>query len=911
MGNWHQIDRAAVLEQLGTTQDSGLTPAEAERRLAQHGRNELVETAARSPWRILSEQLTARMVLVLIAAGIVSAFLGDYKDAIAIAAIVVLNAALGFSQDYRAEKAIAALKKLAAPFVKVRRGGEIREIHAAELVPGDIVLLETGNLVSADCRLLETADLQLLESSLTGESEPIRKTPARLDGIEVALGDRVNMAYLGTAVASGRGLGVVTETGMRTELGRIATMVQTVAREPTPLQRRLDHLGKILALTALFIVGVIFVLGLLRGVEIRLMLLTAVSIGVAAVPEGLPAVVTIALALGAQRMLKRKALIRKLPAVETLGSVTVICSDKTGTLTSNRMTARVLQLADARKDLAESRGEGEIDDVAAEPNHRFGFRLLLAGAALCSDVVLGAESGSPDSQLPLGDPTETALVLAAARFHLRKPDLDRALPRVAEVPFNSERKRMSTIHWIPSDHSQLAPALRSLCERLNGKYLVCTKGAVDGLLQISDSVLVGGRSEPMGDEWRARLAAFNDTLAGNGMRVLGVAFRILETVPAVEELQSVEDSLTFVGMIGMIDPPRPEAGPAVGLCKMAGIRPIMITGDHPLTAQFIANELGIQGTGPALTGVALDRIPADEIDRVADSTSVYARVSPKHKLMIVEGLQRDGEIVAMTGDGVNDAPALKKADIGVAMGLMGTDVAKEAADMVLLDDNFATIVAAVEEGRVIYDNVRKFIRYILTTNSGEIWVMLLAPFLGMPLPLLPLQILWMNLVTDGLPALALGVEPAEFDTMRRPPYPPGESIFARGMARHILWVGLLMGVISLGVGFSYWRANDQTWQTIVFSTLTLSQMAHVLAIRSEQNSLFRIGLFSNKPLLGAVLLTFFLQLALIYVPFLQGFFHTSALSAGHLAIVLGLSSLIFLAVELEKWLTRVNRRGRR
>jgi Ca2+-transporting ATPase len=552
--------------------------------------------------------------------------------------------------------------------------------------------------------------------------------------------------------------------------------------------------------------------------------------------------------------------------------VTVICSDKTGTLTSNRMTARVLQLADARKDLAESRGEGEIDEVAAEPNHRFGFRLLLAGAALCSDVVLGAESGSPDSQLPLGDPTETALVLAAARFHLRKPELDRALPRVAEVPFNSERKRMSTIHWIPSDHSQLAPALRSLCERLNGKYLVCTKGAVDGLLQISDSVLVGGRSEPMGDEWRARLAAFNDTLAGNGMRVLGVAFRILETVPAVEELRSVEDSLTFVGMIGMIDPPRPEAGPAVGLCKLAGIRPIMITGDHPLTAQFIANELGIQGTGPALTGVALDRIPPDEIDRVADSTSVYARVSPKHKLMIVEGLQRDGEIVAMTGDGVNDAPALKKADIGVAMGLMGTDVAKEAADMVLLDDNFATIVAAVEEGRVIYDNVRKFIRYILTTNSGEIWVMLLAPFLGMPLPLLPLQILWMNLVTDGLPALALGVEPAEFDTMQRPPYPPGESIFARGMARQIIWVGLLMGLISLGVGFKYWRENDPAWQTIVFSTVTLSQMANVLAVRSERQSVFQIGLFSNKPLLGAVLLTFFLQLALIYVPFLRGSF---------------------------------------
>jgi P-type Ca2+ transporter type 2C len=905
------MDRAAVLEQLGTDQDSGLAPAEAARRLAQAGRNELVESGARSPWKILWEQLTARMVLVLIAAGIVSALLADYKDAIAIAAIVVLNAALGFSQDFRAEKAIAALKKLAAPFVKVRRGGEIREIPAAELVPGDIVLLEAGNLASADCRLLETADLQMIEASLTGESEPIRKNSAPLEEIETNLADRVNMVYLGTAVTSGRGVGVVTETGMRTELGRIATMVQAVAREPTPLQGRLDHLGKILALAALFIVGVIFVLGLLRGVQIRLMLLTAVSIGVAAVPEGLPAVVTIALALGAQRMLKRKALIRKLAAVETLGSVTVICSDKTGTLTGNRMTARVLQLADARMDLTGSAG-GVEGDMATEPDEPSGYRLLLGGAALCSDVVPGSESGSRDSPLPLGDPTETALVLAAARFRLRKKELDRALPRMAEVPFNSERKRMSTIHRIPSDPAQLAPALQGFCDHLDGKYLVCTKGAVDGLLQISDAVLAGGKFAPMDDRWRARLAALNDILAGNGMRVLGVAIRILGAVPTGEDLPRVENGLSFIGMIGMIDPPRQEAGPAVALCKKAGIRPIMITGDHPLTAQSIANELGIQGPGPALTGLGLDRTPPDELDRIVDATSVYARVSPKHKLRIVEGLQRRGEIVAMTGDGVNDAPALKKADIGVAMGVTGTDVAKEAADMVLLDDNFATIVAAVEEGRVIYDNIRKFIRYILTTNSGEIWVMLLAPFLGMPLPLLPLQILWMNLVTDGLPALALGVEPAESDTMRRPPYSPAESIFARGMARQIILVGLLMGLISLGVGFVYWRKNDPAWQTIVFSTVTLSQMANVLAVRSERRSVFQVGLFSNKPLLGAVLLTFFLQLALIYLPFLQEFFHTTALPADHLAIVLVLSSLIFLAVEVEKWLTRViTRRARR
>jgi P-type Ca2+ transporter type 2C len=906
MSDWYQLERKVVLEQLATDQASGLSEQEAARRLAQHGRNELVETGARSPWRILWEQLTARMVLVLIAAAIVSALLADYKDAIAIMAIVVLNAAIGFSQDYHAEKAIAALKRLAVPFVKVRRGGTLRTVPAAELVPGDIILLEAGSLVAADCRVLESANLQTLEASLTGESEPIGKTSAALTHPQLPLGDRRNMVFLGTIVAAGRGVGVVTETGMRTELGHVATMVQSVQREPTVLQRRLDHLGKILSIAALLLVAVIFALGVIRGENLKLMLLAAVSLGVAAVPEGLPAVVTIALALGAQRMLKRKTLIRKLPAVETLGSVTVICSDKTGTLTSNQMTAQILLLPDAQLDLSAASGRNEPANLPSRTSPAPEFSRLLIGAALCNDATLAAKTELNASPELLGDPTETALVAAAAGFELHKEQLERILPRVAEYPFASERKRMSTVHQLPRETSHL-PGYGPLFDRGSSSYAVFAKGAVDSLLDISDNVLVNGRREPLDKNWRVRLEAANDGLASKGMRVLGVAFRGLDAIPAEEELYSIEQALTFVGMIGMVDPPRPEAAQAVSLCKMAGIRPVMITGDHPLTAKYIAEELGI-ASGSVLTGPQFERISAADLDSVVENTSVYARVSPEHKLNIVEGLQHRGQIVAMTGDGVNDAPALKKANIGVAMGITGTDVAKEAADIVLLDDNFATIVAAVQEGRVIYDNIRKFVRYILATNTGEIWLMVLAPFFGMPLPLFPLQILWMNLVTDGLPALALGVEPSESETMRRPPYPPGESIFARGLGRHIVWVGLLMGILSLVPGLYYWRLNDPAWRTIVFSTLTLSQMANVLAIRVERRSVFQAGFFANQALIGAVALTVLLQIALIYVPFLQIFFRTTALSVRDLALVFAVSSIIFFAVEAEKWITRVLRR---
>ena len=602
-------------------------------------------------------------------------------------------------------------------------------------------------------------------------------------------------------------------------------------------------------------------------------------------------------------MLKRRVLVRRLAAVETLGSVTVICSDKTGTLTENRMTATTLQVADHALDVANAARSGTSNaELPLSAN------LLLVGGALCNDALLHPGTAQQDSPAPLGDPTEVALAVVAANFGLSKARLEQDLPRVAEVPFDSGRKRMTTVHNLPSDPARTPAAVRAL---LNGAPLTTriafTKGAVDGLLSISTSVWVDGRMEPLDQVWRKRVVQANEELAGKGMRVLGVAFRRLDSTNSVVD-QTLERELVLVGMVGIIDPARPEAAAAVATCQSAGIRAVMITGDHPLTARYIAGQLGITSEGSILTGPELERMPVDELERLTESTSLYARVSPEHKLKIVEGLQRQGHIVAMTGDGVNDAPALKKADIGIAMGITGTDVAKEAADMVLLDDNFATIVAAVEEGRVIYDNVRKFIKYILATNSGEIWVMLVAPLAGMPLPLLPLQILWMNLVTDGLPALALGIEPPEDNVMRRPPHSPDENIFARGLGRHVIWVGLLMGVLCLGIGYRYWSLGDPTWQTMLFTTLTFSQMAHVMAIRSEHQSLFRIGLLSNKPLLGAVVLTFVLQLGLVYVPFLQAFFKTAPLLPEDLALCLALSLTVFLAVELEKWLSRQRRR---
>jgi Ca2+-transporting ATPase len=748
--------------------------------------------------------------------------------------------------------------------------------------------------------------LWVQESALTGESEPVGKNSAVLEEEDVPLGERTDMVYLSTVVAGGRGLFVVTETGMATELGKIAAMVQASGTEQTPLQRRLDEVGKVLALAALAIVGVVFVLGLLRGENLEVMFLTAVSLAVAAVPEGLPAVVTIALALGAQRMLGRHALIRKLPAVETLGSVTVICSDKTGTLTENRMTATVLDVAGRTAALA---GGGQAThDPGAEDGppavDEPALALLLAGGALCNDALLEEDDGDLRA---VGDPTEGALVIAAAREGLKKSELETALPRVGEIPFDSGRRRMTTVH-------RLAPGSRlpaALVEAFDGgrdypPYLAFTKGAVDSLLEVSSELWsADGRPEPLDGGSREKVSASNARLDKRGIRVLAVGLRPLCS-PADGDGDALERDLIFLGMVGMIDPARPEAGEAVATRKWAGIRPVMITGDHPLTAGHIAAELGISDgeAGRTLTGKEIFGLSDEELEGLVDEVPVYARVSPEHKLRIVGAMQRRGHVVAMTGDGVNDAPALRRADIGVAMGITGTDVSKEAADMVLTDDNFATILAAVEQGRVIYDNIRKFIRYLLASNSAEILVMLAGPFLGLGLPLLPLQILWINLVTDGLPALALSAEPAERGIMRRPPHPPGEGVFGRGLGRHVVWVGILMALVSLLTGLWYSQSAPAIWQTMVFTTLTLSQLGHVMAIRSGEESLFSVGPLSNKPLLLAVALTFALQLLAIYVPFFQEFLKTEALPAADLAIAVALGSVVFWAVEAEKWLSR-------
>jgi len=910
---WHAFSGAEAVGALGTSAEEGLTTDQARDLLAKHGPNELAERDQKSVWRMLWEQLSGTLVVVLIVAAVVSAALGDFTDAAAILAIVVLNTILGLVHEHRAERAMAMLKRLAVPIVRARRDGRVVELPSRDLVPGDVLLLEAGNVVPADCRVLECASLRVQEASLTGESEPVDKTCQALTEPELTLGDRRNMVYMSTIVTYGRGQAVVVATGMRTELGRIADLIQTVEREPTPLQKRLDQLGRVLAAIALVLVAIIFAVGLVRGEDLKVMFLTAVSMAVAAVPEGLPAVVTIALALGAQRMLKRHVLIRKLPAVETLGSVTVICSDKTGTLTENRMTVTVLDVAGERLDITESlhRAEPALDlepGLANVPNDHPALTILLVGGALCNDAVLSAQADQPGHFHTLGDPTEGALVVAAARFHLRKPDLDLLFPRVAEAPFDSDRKRMTTVHEMPATPLPAARGLEPLWSQdpllASHRFISFTKGAAEPLLQVATAVWADNRPQPFSADWRARIMKAHDRLAQDGMRVLGLAFRIVDATP-VDGIAALERDLVFVGLIGMTDPPRPEVRAAVATCLQAGIRPVMITGDHPLTARHVARQLGIGDTDARITtGQDVARLSDEELQRTVERTAVFARVSPEHKLRIVQALQSNGGVVAMTGDGVNDAPALRRADIGVAMGITGTEVSKEAADMVLRDDNFATIVAAVEEGRVIYDNIRKFIKYLLSSNSGELWVMLIAPFLGLPLPLLPLQILWINLVTDGLPALALSVEPPERHTMQRPPVSPKESILGRGLLQQVIWGGLVLGLTPLAMGFYYHQIGHEGWRTMVFTTLTLSQLALVLSIRSERDSFFTIGPLTNVTLLFIVAFTFLLQMMVTYVPFWQRLLKTYPLTGEEIAVSLALATVPFWAEEVRKWFVR-------
>ncbi len=859
---WHLLESWQTTAWLKVDPEKGLDHDEAEERFSAYGPNAIREQRRRGAIQIFFGQFADFMIIVLIIAGIISGLVGDLMDTITIIVIVVLNALIGFIQEYRAEQAVAALKRLASPTAQVLRQGEILTIASHKLVPGDLVMLEAGNIVPADLKLLDVARLKVEEATLTGESLPVEKSGALIRELDSPLGDRRNMAYKGTIATYGRGVGVVIATGMETELGKIAELLRQEKETKTPLQQRLAKFGKRLALLILAICAIIFVVGLLRGVPPVLMFLTAISLAVAAIPEALPAVATVSLALGASRMVKINALIRRLPAVETLGSVTYICSDKTGTLTQNRMHAEVFYVDGALQ-------EGIGPD--------FPQRLLWA-------LALNNDARRDQNGQLLGDPTEIALYEAAVSAGYEGADLIKDAPRLDEIPFDSERKLMTTLH------------------QENSEFIAYAKGAPESLLP--RCVSLWAKEGPQGLQ-SEKIMAVADKMAAEGLRVLALAYRQFPVRPDTLTADSIEAELCFLGLVGLMDPPRPEVRQAVELCKTAGITPVMITGDHPATARAIAIRLGIaEADSKVITGPELARMSLDEFEKQVADVRIYARVAPDQKIRIVRALQDKGEFVAMTGDGVNDAPALSSANIGIAMGKIGTDVAREASHMVLLDDNFATIVTAVREGRRIFDNIRKFIKYAMTCNSAEIWTLFLAPFLGLPIPLLPIHILWINLVTDGLPGLALAVEPEEGGIMQRPPRPPQQSIFAQGMWQHILWIGLLMGGVSLfSQGWAYFTGSAH-WQSMVFTVLALSQMGHVLAIRSERESLFSQGLFSNKPLLGAVLLTFGLQMAVLYVPFLQPIFKTQALSRNELLFCLVLSSIVFFVVEIEKWMRR-------
>lgn len=854
--NWQATEINKVFDTTGSS-GNGLSAMEAEKRLQQFGPNEIIAAKKKPAWLMFLRQFQDFMIIVLTVAAILSGLLGDLTDTIVIIAIVILNAIVGFVQEYKAEKAMEALKKMAQTNAVVIRDNVHTTISSTALVQGDIVLLEAGNIIPADIRLTEAVLLKVNESSLTGESMAVEKQTGVLASAEISLGDYTNMGFKGTHVANGRGKGIVVATGMKTELGKIAELLQEPELQ-TPLQKRLTVFGRNLAYIVLFICAIIFAAGYLRGENVVLMLLTSLSLAVAAIPEALPAVITIALSIGAKRMAKKNALIRKLPAVETLGSVTYICTDKTGTLTLNKMTVEEIAGADFLVHKKDEADANFSDD---------GHKSLMQAMALNNDVIIDEKNAD------VGDPTEIALYEFAVSKGYVKAGVEKEYPRVAEIPFDAERKCMSTIH----QHGD--------------KYIVFTKGAMDMLmLKAADTSRL--------EQWQTVL----DRMLAEGFRVLGFAIRELDALPADITPGTIEVELQLLGLAGIIDPPRAEARQAVLECRAAGIKPVMITGDHPITAINIAKRLDIIETKEdrIVTGAEMKSMTEADLEKIVDDIKVYARVSPEQKLNIVKALQKKGEYVAMTGDGVNDAPALKRADIGVAMGITGTDVSKEAADMILLDDNFASIVKAVKEGRRIFDNIRKFIRYVLTGNSAEIWTIFLAPFLNLPVPLLPIHILWINLVTDGLPGLALAIEPAEKNIMSRPPQSPGQSIFSNGMGVHILWVGLLLAALTIGTQAYAIHVEDSHWQTMVFTVLCLGQLMHVMAIRSENTSLFVQGIFSNKPLISSVVFIFILQLTIIYVPFLNVLFKTQPLTLSELFTCIAISSVVFIAVEIEK-----------
>lgn len=909
---WHamSIDDACDLQR--TDQARGLSSSDASYRLGKYGRNELAEAPRPGIWHMLVQQFSNFIVLLLIGAAIVSALLGEFFEAGAIMAIVLINAILGVVQEHRAEEALAALRKLAAPEAQVIRDGHRQALPARELVPGDIVILEAGNYVPADLRLIETANLRVEEAALTGESVAVDKDALAVLDSEVHVGDRLNMAFMGTLVAYGRGRGLVVRTGMRTEIGTIATMLQTVEEEDTPLQRRLDQLGKVLGWAALAVCGLVFLVGFARGFEPLEMFLVAVSLAVAAVPEGLPAVVTITLALGMREMIQRNALVRRLASVETLGSTTVICSDKTGTLTQNFMTVTHISIdgtditvtGDGQSQEGEFLANGERVDLANFP----ACTTALWVAVLDNDAEFEhIDTDEGESYRVVGDPTEVALIVAAAKAGAERSELEKAYPRIGEIPFDSTRKRMTTLHVVKDPRPDDVSPFYDLNHQ--DWRVAATKGAPDVILDLCTHYQNRqDQAVPLSDEMRQRILKANDDLAQQALRVLAVAYRLSPGVDLDGDADDVEQGLTFVGLFGMIDPPRPEVPPAIVTARKAGIRTVMITGDYPNTARAIGEQIGLSEAGQAVcTGREMDGMDDATLLETVMQADVYARVSPEHKVRIVDALKRKNQVVAMTGDGVNDAPALKRADIGVAMGITGTDVAKETADMVLTDDNYASIVAAVEQGRVIYANIRKFVFYLLSCNLAEITVILLAILAGLPSPLTAIQLLWLNLITDGLPALALGLEKGDPDTMDVPPRPPEEPVINRPMWWKIAIQTVAISAATLAgylFGLNIYAGEPGVAATMAFVTLSFSELLRAFTSRSENYPLHRIGLFSNRAMFFAFTSSLMLLLGVIYIPFLRPIFDTVPLDLYQWSIVLPLLFVPALTAEITKWAMR-------
>jgi P-type Ca2+ transporter type 2C len=875
---FHEMEINQVEKVLDTDFSSGLSPEAVKKRVAQHGLNELQEGEKQSALLLFFSQFKDFMVLVLLAATLLSGLLGEYIDAIAIIAIVIINGFLGFFQERRAERSLQALKELSAPQVSVLREGQWVKIPSKEIVPGDIIKFSSGDRIGADVRIIESRSLEIEESALTGESVPVSKHIDPLKTINPGIGDMENIAFMGTMITRGSGVGVVIGTGMKTAMGQIADLLQNAQTQETPLQRRLEQLGKILITVALLLTVLVVAIGVLQGHELYTMFLAGVSLAVAAIPEGLPAIVTVALSLGVQKMIKKNAIVRKLPAVETLGCASVICSDKTGTMTQNKMTVTHLWSGGNTWTVDgvgyQPRGDFYRGNTRVHPKDEKALQQMLIFGMICNHSELKIKD---EDYILDGDPTEGALLVSAMKAGLDRTNLLDEFTIIKEFPFDSARKMMS-MH----------------VKDKQGRNFIVTKGAPDVIIGKSESILWDGKTQYLGQSVQNQVQEAINNLASKALRTIAIAFKPIPANTVILSEQEAENKLTFIGVQGMIDPPRPEVKDAVKECKEAGIKTVMITGDHVITAKAIAAQLGIlTNKSKVLDGNALSNMSVPELEEIVDDVSVFARVSPEHKLKIVKALQNRGHIVAMTGDGVNDAPAIKAADIGVAMGITGTDVAKEASSLVLLDDNFATIKSAIEEGRNIYENIRKFVRYLLASNVGEILVMLFAMILALPLPLVPIQILWVNLVTDGLPAMALGLDRPEEDVMKRKPRSPNEGVFSRGLGWKVVSRGFLIGIVTLLAFMIVYKQNPENLQyaqTIAFATLVLAQLIHVFDCRSEKSVLSR-NPFGNQYLVWAVVSSLALMIAVIYYPPFQPIFHTLPILAKDWLLIIGLSSI--------------------